>query len=101
MAPQRLIVTTEQLFAAWRRRRRVGWPTTFAECMAHPLYSRLVRAQAIGLAQAACRQAQRAAAPPAPPTMPLQAQPQLTTTARPSQADLFASTAADTDDHDD
>ena len=57
----RLQITPSLLLAAWQRRRRPHWPDTYHEAMDHPLLSRLVRAQAVGLAQAA--QPQMAAPP--------------------------------------
>jgi hypothetical protein len=57
---QRLQITPALLLAAWQRRRRPHWPDTYLQAMADPLLSRLVRAQAVGLAQAEQR---RTAAP--------------------------------------
>lgn len=54
--PARLLITPALLLAAWQRRRRPHWPPTFDAAMANPLLSRLVRAQAVGLAQAEQRQ---------------------------------------------
>ena len=49
---QHLHITREQLQAAWQQRRRAHWPATFTEVMADPLLRRLVRAAAVGRAQA-------------------------------------------------
>lgn len=57
MARQRLHITPALLLAAWQRRHRPHWPATYDDAMAHPLLSRLVRAQAVGLAQAEQRHA--------------------------------------------
>lgn len=54
--PARLHITPALLLAAWQHRRRPHWPATFDDAMAHPLLRRLVRAQAVGLAQAQQRQ---------------------------------------------
>lgn len=47
MAPLRVTVTADMLHAAWARRRRADWPSTFDATMASPLLSRLVRMEAI------------------------------------------------------
>lgn len=57
MARQKLHITPALLLAAWQRLRRAHWPDTFDAAMGHPLLRRLVRAQAVGLAQAQQRQA--------------------------------------------
>lgn len=55
---QRVQVTPELLQAAWAVPRAAHWPATFDEAAAHPFYSRLLRARAIGLAVARRRQLQ-------------------------------------------
>ena len=52
----RLHITPALLLAAWQRRRRPHWPDTYQQTMDHPLFSRLVRAHAVALAQAEQRQ---------------------------------------------
>ena len=61
MAAQPLVVTPELLLTAWRQRRRADWPASYDDCMADPRLRGLVRAQALGLAQAARSRATRAA----------------------------------------
>jgi hypothetical protein len=53
-----LDITREQLQSAWLQRRRSDWPATFDAVMADPMLRRLVRAIAVGRAQAQRRMAQ-------------------------------------------
>ena len=53
----RLQITPALLQAAWQRRCRPHWPDTYQQAMDDPFLSRLVRAQAVGLAQAEQRHA--------------------------------------------
>lgn len=102
MAAVPLTVTPELLRSAWQQRRHTGWPDSFEACMADPLISRLVRTQALGLAQAARSRAQRAAMPPAAAATPAPAA-RPPHHARPTQAALFDPkrlAAGDTDDDD-
>lgn len=59
-----LDITREQLQAAWLERRRSHWPASFEAVMADPLLRRLVRAAAVGRAQAERRIRQQAPQPP-------------------------------------
>lgn len=54
---QRLHITPEALRRAYEQHHTPDWPDTYDACMAHPLYSRLVRTLALGHAQAQRRQA--------------------------------------------
>lgn len=58
----RLLITPEHLLSAWQQRRRTDWPETYAEAIGHELLGRIVRAEAVRLAQAE----QRAAKAPLP-----------------------------------
>lgn len=101
-----LDITREQLQAAWLQRRRAHWPATFTEVMADPLLRRLVRAAAVGQAQAARRQSSL----PLPhlPTRLTGQRPQgaatrvaLQPAARPAPFDARRAAANDLDDHND
>ena len=70
----RPVVTPDLLLAAWRRRRRSDWPATFEDTMSDPMLSRLVRAEAVGIALAALKPgSQRPAPRPLVHTTPLAA----------------------------
>jgi hypothetical protein len=100
-----LDITREQLQAAWLQRRRSHWPATFTEVMADPMLRRLVRAAAVGQAQAARR---RSSLPlPHLPTRLTGQRPQGPTTrvtpqpaARPAPFDARRAAANDLDDKD-
>jgi len=47
-----LTITEADLQAAFALRRRADWPATYAQAMANPLLRQLVRAEALGRAQA-------------------------------------------------
>lgn len=111
MAAAPLIVTPELLQQAWQQRPR-HWPDSVEACQAHPVYSRLLRASAMGLAEADRRRAARAAdwaamQPPAgasTPAAPAPARSSPKPPSRPAQAALFDPkrlAAGDTDDDDD
>ena len=62
---ERLHITRALLQTAWQQHQRgPGWPATFDETSAHPLYSRLLRCQAVRIAQAQQRALQRLQCPP-------------------------------------
>lgn len=88
-----LTITQADLQAAYTLRRRPSWPATFEAAMADPLVRHLVRAEALGRAQAlqthACH----------PPQSPVQRLRQLITPAAPRPAiDRKRAAAGDRDD---
>ena len=103
MARQPLVITPELLHAAWQARRRAHWPATYEACMADALLGRLVHAQAVGLAQAAQRRADRAQ-PTACPALPVdrpRPPPAAPPPAPPTRAALFDPKRLAAGDHDD
>ena len=54
---QRLQIDDGALRTAWQHRHRADWPAGYVATMAHPLYRRIVRAEAVRLALAERRQA--------------------------------------------
>jgi len=101
MADAPLTCTPEQLLMAWQQRRRPSWPASYEACMADPLICRLVRAKALGLAQAARQQAARTVAAVAEPTRAA-ARPASPPTPRPVRTfDPKRLAAGDTPDDDD
>lgn len=77
MAAQPITLTDAQLRHAWQHRRRPDWPAAYEACMAHPMYGRLVRAQAMGDVQAQRQHQAGHAAPPAADTHSLARLPHL------------------------
>lgn len=94
-----IAVTPELLRLAWRDRRRPNWPPTFDECMADEFVRRLVRAEAVRIAQA-----RRDGPPRAPPAPSAAAMPQPAATnapallRAPALRDLKRAAAGDTSD---
>jgi hypothetical protein len=70
----RIEPTDDQLQAAWQQRRRDDWPSTYAEVMSHPTYSRIVRMFACHGALMATVQ-RPAIERPEPPCAPMRAVP--------------------------
>jgi hypothetical protein len=93
-------ITREQLQAAWLQRRRSHWPATFTEVMDDPMLRRLVRAAAVGRAQADRRMAQ---APLVPSRTPAQRPQGTFTRVAPNRVPFDARRAAANDlkDNDD